>query len=78
MLHCSPTEQVLPMLQTSMSRNDLLSVGASAVFNFIGGKKPQHQVPAENTWTGQRINGQDVLRLDLDQNSQLLKQFLYS
>lgn len=71
-------EQVLPMLQTSMSRNDLLSVGASAVFNFIGGKKPQHQVPAENTWTGQRINGQDVLRLDLDQNSQLLKQFLYS
>jgi len=70
-------EQVLPMLQTSMSRNDLLSVGSSAVFNFIGGKKPQHQVPVEDTWTGQRINGQDVLRLDLEKNTQLLQQFLY-
>lgn len=70
-------EQVLPMLQTSMSRNDLLSVGFSAVFNFIGGKKPQHQVPAEDTWHDQRINGQDVLRLDIEKNAQLLQQFLY-
>ena len=70
-------EQVLPMLQTSMNRNDLLAVGFSSVFNFIGGKKPQHQIPAENTWSGQRLNGQDVLRLDMEKNEQLLKQFLY-
>ena len=82
-LHRSPfklmkiVEQVLPMLQTSMSRNDLLSVGFSAVFNYIGGKKPQHQVPAEDTWSGQRVNGQDVLRLDMEKNTQLLQQFLY-
>lgn len=82
-LHRSPiqlmkiVEQVLPMLQTSMSRNDLLAVGVSAVFNYIGGKKPQHQVPAEDTWSGQRINGQDVLRLDMEKNTQLLQQFLY-
>ena len=65
------------MLQTSMSHNDLLAVGVSAVFNYIGGKKQQHQVPAEDTWSGQRINGQDVLRLDMEKNTQLLQQFLY-
>ena len=70
-------EQVLPMVQTSLSRNDLVAVGFSTVFNYIGGKKPQTQVPAENTWTAQRINGQDVLRLDFDENIKLLKQFLY-
>jgi LCP family protein required for cell wall assembly len=70
-------EQVLPMIQTSLSRNDLLGVGFSTVFNYIGGKKPQQQIPAEDTWRGQRINGQDVLRLDFDRNTEILKSFLY-
>ena len=82
-LHRSPfklmkiVEQVLPMLQTSMSRNDLIGVGFSTVFNYLLGKKPQQQIPAEDTWTSQRINGQDVLRLDFDQNTAILKSFLY-
>ena len=70
-------EQVLPMLQTSMSRNDLVAVGATSVFNYIGGKNPQFQIPAEDTWNGQRVNGQDVLRMDMEKNTQLLKEFLY-
>lgn len=70
-------EQVLPMLQTSLSRNDLIGVGFSTVFNYIGGKKPQQQIPAEDTWRGQRINGQEVLRLDFDRNTAILKSFLY-
>ena len=82
-LHRSPfalmkiVEQVLPMLQTSLSRNDLLSVGFSSVFNYIGGKRPQQQIPAEDTWSNQRINGQDVLRLDTEKNAELLKSFIY-
>lgn len=82
-LHRSPfelmkiVEQVLPMIRTSMSRNDLLAVGASSVFNFIGGKNPQHQIPADDTWHSQRVSGQDVLKMDLEKNASLLKDFLY-
>jgi LCP family protein required for cell wall assembly len=70
-------EQVLPMIRTSLSRNDLLLVGLSSVFNYIGGKNPQTQIPAEDTWHGQRVNGQDVLKMDLEKNAALLKEFIY-
>ena len=70
-------EQILPMINTSMSRNDLLSVGFSSVFNFIGGKNPQQQIPAEDTWQNQRVGGQDVLKMDLEKNAAVLKDFLY-
>ena len=70
-------EKVLPMIQTSMSRNDLLAVAFSSVFNYLGGKNPQTQIPAEDTWHSQRIGGQDVLKMDLDKNASVLKDFLY-
>lgn len=70
-------EQVLPMIRTSMSRNDLLLAGLSSVFNYIGGKNPQTSVPAEDTWHSQRVNGQDVLKMDLDLNVSVLKEFIY-
>ena len=70
-------EQILPMINTSMSRNDLLSVGFSSVFNFIGGKNPQQQIPAEDTWQNQRVGGQDVLKMDLEKKAAVLKDFLY-
>ena len=84
MLHTNPiklakiVEEVLPMVTTSMDRNSLIPVVMSAVFNFIGSDNPQHQVPADGTWSNQRINGQDMLVMDMDENIELLKEFLYS
>ena len=70
-------EKVLPMIQTSMSRNDLVAVGFSTVFNYVGGKKPQQQIPAEDTWSNARVGGQDILRMDIDKNAEILKSFIY-
>jgi len=82
-LHRNPVElmkiieKVLPMIQTSISRNDLVKIGFSSVFNFLGGKNQQFQIPAEDTWSSQRINGQSVLKMDLEKNSSLLNSFIY-
>lgn len=70
-------EKVLPMIQTSISHNDLLKVGISTVFNYLGGKSQQFQIPAEDTWNSQRVNGQSVLKMDMEKNASLLKAFIY-
>ena len=69
--------KVLPMITTSMDRNDLIPLGFNTVFNFVVGKNTQHQVPADDTWTNARINGADVLKMDMDKNISLLNDFLY-
>ena len=69
--------EVLPYITTSMNRNEVLPVAASAVFNFIGGENPQHQIPAEGTWSNARINGADVLKFDAEENVRLLKEFVF-
>ena len=69
--------KVLPMISTSMDRNDLIPLGFNTVFNIVVGENEQHQVPADGTWTNTRINGQDVLKMDMDKNISLLKDFLY-
>ena len=70
-------DSVMPYITTSMNRNDVPMVAASAVFNFIGGENPQHQIPAEGTWTNARIGGADVLKMDTEENVRLLKEFVF-
>ncbi|MBQ7596994.1 MAG: LCP family protein [Clostridia bacterium] len=70
-------DTVMPYITTSMNRNDVPMVAASAVFNFIGGENPQHQIPAEGTWTNARIGGADVLKMDTEENVRLLKEFVF-
>lgn len=70
-------DEVLPMITTSMDRNSLVKLGFNTVFNFVAGKNEQHRIPADGTWTNARINGADVLKMDIDKNIKLLKEFLY-
>ena len=37
----------------------------------------QQQIPAEGTWTDARISGQLVLKMDMEENREILKSFLY-
>lgn len=69
--------EVLPYITTSINRNEVPLIAASAVFNYIGGSNPQHQIPAEDTWSNARVNGADVLKFDTEKNIALLKEFIY-
>lgn len=83
MMHTSPVKlakavgEVMPMVTTSMDKNSLIPVVVSALTNYIGSDNPQHQIPAEDTWSNQMISGQAVLAMDIEENQKLLEDFLY-
>ena len=70
-------EQVLPMITTDIGRNDMLLLGLNAVAKYSRYDIRQHQIPAKGTWTNKRVSGVgDVLKMDIDENVKLLRQFL--
>ncbi len=82
--HTSPAklmqimQEVLPLITTDISRNELLSLGMGAVASYLRYDTVQHQVPADGTWSNARIYGEgSVLKMDIDENAKLLKQFIY-
>lgn len=70
-------KQVLPNISTSIDRNGLLSLGMGAFFSYIRYDITQQQIPAEGTWWNARVNGQDVLKMDFNENKEILKEFIY-
>lgn len=70
-------KQVLPNISTSINRNDLLSLGLGALFQYIRYDIVQQQIPAEGTWWNERVYGQDVLKMNFDKNKTILKEFIY-
>ena len=71
-------EEVLPMIQTNISRNELVSLAAGALVSYLHYDVLQHRIPATGTWENRTFSGAgDVLYMDLDKNSELLKKFVY-
>ena len=68
--------QVLPNISTNIDRNGLLSLGMGA-FSYMRYDIKQQQIPAEGSWWNQRVNGQDVLKLNFEKNKEILKEFIY-
>ena len=72
-------EEVLPMIQTNISRNELISLAAGAMVSYLRYDVLQHRVPATGTWENRTFSGAgDVLYMDLDKNAELLKNFIYN
>ena len=69
-------KQVLPNISTNIDRNGLLSLGMGA-FSYMRYDILQQQIPAEGAWWNQRVNGQDVLKLNFEENKKILKEFIY-
>ena len=67
---------VLPMVQSDLSQSQLMKLGISAV-PFLSSDIEEMQVPAKGTWSNANINGQAVLKLDIEKNSSLLMKFIY-
>ncbi len=70
-------EQVLPNISTNLTKNDLISLAMGAVVQYMHYDIVQQQIPADKTWSDQRINGQAVLVIDLEENQAVLKEFIY-
>ncbi len=69
-------KQILPNISTNIDRNNLLVLGAGALL-YMHYDILQQQVPAEGTWSNARINGQDVLKMDFEENKEIIKEFIY-
>ncbi|MBQ7295731.1 MAG: LCP family protein [Clostridia bacterium] len=69
-------KQILPNISTNIDRNGLLGLGAGALIYMHYDILQQH-VPAEGTWSNARINGQDVLKMNFEENKSIIKEFIY-
>ena len=69
-------KKVLPNISTNISRNELLTLGIGALI-YMHYDILQQQVPADGTWWNARVNGQDVLKLNFEENKKTIKEFIY-
>lgn len=70
-------KQVLPNISTNMEKNDLLSLGIGAFVKYLRYDIVQQQIPAPKTWENRRINGKDVLVMNMEKNIEILEEFIY-
>ena len=56
----------------------MMSLAAGAALSYIRYDVEQMRIPADDTWTNKRINGQDALSLDIEANQRLLYDFIYA
>lgn len=72
-------EEIMPMISTDIPRNDFIGLGLGAVTQYLRYDIVQHQIPAKGTWSDPYVSGEgQVLKMDIDKNTKLLYDFLYS
>lgn len=69
-------KKVLPYISTDINKSELTTLAVGAVLSFLRYDMAQQQIPADGTWSSQRINGSDVIAMDIEQNKNILKTFL--
>lgn len=70
-------KQLVSSIRTDIPQSELLSLGTGAALSFLRYDIVQQQIPAEGTWWNDTIDGSDVLSIDVDINSAILKKFVY-
>lgn len=71
-------ETVMPMISTDISRSEFLSLGAGALVRYLHFDIEQQQIPADGTWTNARVSGEGaVLKMNIEENAKILKEFIY-
>ena len=49
----------------------------NSIISYLSYDIEQMSVPADGTWNDATIKGQMVLEVDIDKNTELLKEFIY-
>lgn len=70
-------KQIVPNISTDITQNELLNLGVGAALRFVHYDIVQQQIPADDTWSYDDIDGASVITLNIEQNSQVLKDFIY-
>jgi len=71
------TYDMLEYIQTDLSNKEIRGYLTNAA-SFVNYEICQYSLPAEGTFEGKRVNGSDVLVLDVEENTRLLNEFIYS
>lgn len=68
---------VLPDIQTDLSKSDITYLGLNALVKYLRYDIEEMEVPNSGTWSNATISGQAVLKVDIEKNRELLKEFIY-
>lgn len=68
---------IVSQIETDMSPAALTSLAMNGLLRYLSYDIEQGRVPAENMWKSKRINGQDVLSVDIAANKKYLEEFIY-
>lgn len=68
---------IVSQIETDMSPAALTSLAMNGLLRYLSYDIEQGRVPAEDTWKSKRINGQDVLSVDIAANKKHLEEFIY-
>ena len=71
-------QEILADVETDIPQSEMMSLAAGAALSYIRYDVEQMRIPADDTWTNKRINGQDALSLDIEANQRLLYDFIYA
>lgn len=69
-------EEALPYISTDLSKNEIKDLAKKAV-GYIGFETVQQQIPANGTWSDGRANGSYVIDFNIEENKNILKDFVY-
>lgn len=69
--------EILPDVETDMKQGDLMKLAGSAALSYLRYDLEQMRIPADGTWKNKWIKKQQVLSIDIEENQQLLYDFLY-
>ncbi len=67
----------LPQVATNMSTLDMYVLSLRLPL-LAGYRMEQIQIPADGTWSGQNVDGQSVLVVDFEENTQILRDTVYA
>lgn len=71
-------QEILPDVETDFKQSELMKLAAGAALSYMRYDVEQMRIPADGTWQTAWKNKQQVLSLNIEENQQLLYDFLYT
>lgn len=70
-------KEITPFVQTDLSKSEITKLSVKASTSYLKYDIEQMSIPADGTWKSATKSGQSVLVFDIEENSRLLKNFIY-
>ena len=70
-------KEITPFVQTDLSKSEITKLSIKASTSYLKYDIEQMSIPADGTWKSATKSGQSVIVFDIEENSRLLKNFIY-